>query len=69
MINTVDRLYELMELNGFSLCRLCQEAEINHSTISAARKRHGQLSLDTIDRVCRVLNISVSAFFAEDEAS
>ena len=65
MINTVDRLYELMEENGISLCRLCQVAGINHSTISTARKRRSQLSLDTIDRACKALGITVSEFFAE----
>lgn len=67
MIDSVERLYELLEDNGMTLHSLCRMTGLNHSTLSAARRRHSQLSLDTIDRACKALDISVSEFFAEKE--
>ena len=67
MINTVDRVYRLMEQRGLSLYRLCRMSGVNYSTISTARRRKGQLGFETVDRVCSALGISLSEFFSESE--
>ena len=67
MINTVDRVYRLMEQRGLSLYRLCRISGVNYSTISTARRRKGQLGFETVDRVCSALGISMSEFFSEPE--
>ena len=67
MINTVDRVYRLMEQRGLSLYRLCRISGVNYSTISTARRRKGQLGFETVDRVCSALGISMSEFFREPE--
>ena len=65
MVDTVGRVYELMAERGLTLYRLCEICGINHSTVVTTRKRNGQLKLDTIERICEGLGITVSEFFAE----
>ena len=67
MINTVDRVFYLMEQNGLTLYRLCQLSGVNYSTVNTTRRRNGQLGLDTIDRFCSALGITMSEFFDEND--
>lgn len=68
-MNTVARVYALAEAHHMTLYQLSQKSGISYSTIKTAEKRNGQLKIDTIERICQALGISLSAFFAEDEES
>jgi transcriptional regulator with XRE-family HTH domain len=64
-MDTVKRVYELVEANHITLYQLSQKSGVSYSTIKTTEKRGGQLKVDTIERICMALGISLSAFFAE----
>ena len=66
-MDTIKRVYDLAEENEISLYQLAKDSGISLDTIKAAEKRSGQLKIDTIERICEALGISLSAFFAEPE--
>ena len=64
-MNTINRVQTLADERRFTLCQLSKICDLSESTIRAAKKRGNQLSLDTIERICEALYISLSEFFAE----
>jgi transcriptional regulator with XRE-family HTH domain len=64
-MDTVKRVYELVEANHITLYQLAQKSGVSYSTIKTTEKRGGQLKVDTIERICMALGIPLSAFFAE----
>ena len=62
-INTVQRVYELMEARNLNEYQLCRLSGISFSTIKNTEKRGGQLTVDTLYRLCEALGISMSDFF------
>lgn len=66
-MDTVKRVCDLAEERGLTMYQLAQKSGISYSTIQTTRKRGGQLKIDTIERICDALGISLSAFFAEPE--
>jgi len=67
MLNTIERVKELANERNLTLCRLALLCNVSHSTIKTTERRGGQLSLDTIERICIGLGISLSEFFAVKE--
>ena len=66
-MNTMARLDELLVDHDMSLYALSKASGINYSTFDAAKKREGQLSLDTIEKVCDTFGIPVYEFFMTDK--
>ena len=64
-MDTVGRVYSLIEERGISLFQLSRMSEISYSTLSNSKRRSGQLSVETIERICGALGITLSEFFAE----
>jgi transcriptional regulator with XRE-family HTH domain len=64
-MDTVKRVYELVEANHITLYQLSQKSGVSYSTIKTTEKRGGQLKVDTIERICMALGIPISAFFTE----
>ena len=64
-MNTINRVQTLADERGLTLCQLSKICDLSESTIRAAKKRGNQLSVDTIERICEALDISLSEFFAE----
>ena len=62
-MDTMKRVGELAEEHGLSMFQLSQLCGIPYTTLKSTRARHGQLGVDTIERVCMGLNISMSGFF------
>lgn len=52
------------DLTLFQLAQLCR---VNYSTLKSTEDRHGQLTVDTIERICNGLHMPMSAFFAVSE--
>lgn len=67
-MDTVKRVCELAEEHDLTVYRLSQLSGISYSTIQTTKKRGGQLKIDTIERICEALGISLSAFFAGQDA-
>lgn len=68
-MTAMDRVYELLAERDMSLLKLSRVGGISYSTLRAAEKRNGQLSVDTIERVCRALGITMAHFFASWEGN
>ncbi len=64
-MDTIHRVYELAEARNLTIYQLSQKCGISYSTLQTAKKRGGQLKIDTIERICHALGISLSEFFAE----
>ena len=66
-MDSLARLTDLLAERDMSLFALAKASGIHDSTFDAAKRRSGQLSLDTIERVCDTLQIPVYEFFMTDE--
>lgn len=64
-MDTVKRAKELIRQSGMSLYQVSQVSGVSYSTFTAATRRGSQLTIDTIERLCVVLGISLSDFFRE----
>lgn len=66
-MDSLTRLNDLLAERGMSLFALSRASGIRYSTFDAAKRRGGQLSVDTIERVCEALKIPVYEFFMTNE--
>ena len=67
-MNTVQRVYVLINARNLSLCKLTEISGVAYSTIKTAETRNCQLSVDTIERICDALGITLRDFFTESTA-
>ena len=59
---------ELANERSLTLFRLSQICDVSHSTLKNSERRGGQLSVDTIERICDGLGITMSEFFSRKGA-
>ena len=62
-MTSMERVHELLAERDMSLLKLSKISDINYSTFRTTERRQGQLSVDTIERVCRALGITMAHFF------
>lgn len=55
--------HELLHERNMTLYQLCQSGNIPYTTLRVSRCRGSQLSVDTIEQICKVLGISMAEFF------
>lgn len=67
-MTSMDRVHELLAQRDMSLLKLSKLSDINYSTFRTTEKRNGQLSVDTIERICRALGITMAQFFESWES-
>ena len=65
-MDTMGRVNELIAERDLSLYKLAQMSGVSSSTLKNTVQRNGQLTVDTIERICIGLEISMSDFFAEE---
>ena len=65
-MDTVSRVYALLNERNMSLYQLARLSGVSHSTIKTTEKRGGQLTVDTIERLCDGLGITLYDFFREE---
>ena len=53
----------LMQERDMNLCVLAKKCGISYSTIQTTARRGGQLSVETIERICLGLGITLKDFF------
>lgn len=63
-MDTIKRVYDLIDERDISLYQLAQISGISYSTIKTNERRGGQLKVDTIERICDALEISLVEFFS-----
>ena len=68
-MNTVKRVKELIAQSGMSLYQVTKASGVSYSTITSAERRGGELTVDTIERLCKAIGISLSDFFKEPRVS
>ncbi len=66
-MDTIERLKEIAADRSLSFYKLSQICDIPYSTLKNAEMRNGQLSIDSIERICEKLGIPVYSFFMTDE--
>ena len=67
LTDTFGRLEELLADHDMSLYSLAKTSGIGYSTLSETKRRHRQLSVDTIEKVCTVMGIRPYEFFMTDD--
>ena len=55
--------HDLMQARDMNLCVLAKKCGISYSTIQTTARRGGQLSVETIERICQGLGITLKDFF------
>lgn len=66
-MNTLERLDELLESHNLTLYNLAKMSGVSYSTLTSTKSRGGQLSLDTIERICGALGLRPYEFFMTQE--
>ena len=64
-MDTIGRVYQLLGERNMSLLQLSKESDVAYSTFATCRRRNGELKVETIERICSALGITLSDFFAE----
>jgi len=65
-MDTYGRLCELLSQRNLTVYQISKLAGVSRSTLNNARLRGGQLSVDTIERLCAALGITLGEFFTPD---
>ena len=68
-MDTYGRLNELLAERHMTLYQAAKQSNMSHSTLANAKSRGGQLSVDTIERLCNALGITLAEFFTPRERS
>ena len=64
-MKTMDRVNELANERDLTLYKLAMLCDVSYSTLKNTQIRGGQLTVDTIERICQGLGISMADFFTE----
>lgn len=64
-MNTMDRVKELSQERGLTLFKLAEHCGVAYTTLRNTERRNGQLQIETIERICQGLGITLAEFFAE----
>lgn len=67
-MNTIKRVYELADERDLTLFKLLQACNVSHSTVKNCERRGGQLTVNTIERICDGLGISLAEFFSAERS-
>ena len=67
MLETIDRVKELAAERNMTIYQLAETCNVPYQTLKSTEARHGQLKLETIDRICSGLDITLHDFFPEDQ--
>ena len=65
-MNTMKRAKELACRKNLTLFKLAQISGLAPSVFGNCERRGGQLSVDTIEKICYGLDISLADFFTEE---
>ena len=68
-MDTLGRVYDLISQRDMTLYQLAKISDVSPSTLRNTKRREGQLKIDTIERICAALRITLSDFFAESDST
>ena len=64
-MNTMARVKQIAEERELSLFQLSQLCDISYNTLKRTEDRKGQLTINTIEKICIGLRIPMSEFFSQ----
>ena len=64
-MDTIARVKELAAERNLTMHSLAKICDVPYSTLKNTEQRCGQLTVDTIERICIGLDITMSSFFEE----
>ena len=67
-MDTLGRVYDLIAERDMTLYQLAKISNVSPSTLRNTKRREGQLKIETIERICAALGITLSEFFAEQDS-
>lgn len=67
-MDTVGRVKELAKERNLTLFQVARVCDVAYSTLKNTEMRCGQLTVDTIERICKGLEIPLAQFFEERSA-
>lgn len=62
-MNTIQRVIELANERNLNISQLADICDISYTTLKNAEYRNTQLSVDTVERICQGLGITMVDFF------
>ena len=62
-MDTVAIVEDLLEERNLTMYKLSVLCDISYSTLKNTKARQGQLTIDTIEKICHGLGIAVAEFF------
>lgn len=68
-INVTERIQKLCAAYSWTHYRLAKESGITYSTLSTMLNKGTMPSIPTLSKICEGFGISLSQFFADDEAA
>ena len=66
-MDTLQRVYDLIGERNMTLYQLAIISDISPSTLRNTRRRNGELKVETIERICSALGMTLSEFFAVEK--
>ena len=66
-MDTLQRVYDLIGERNMTLYQLAIISDISPSTLRNTRRRNGELKVETIERICSALGMTLSEFFAVEQ--
>lgn len=67
LLNTLERLRQLLTERGWTEYRLSKECGLSQSTIGNIFRRNTTPSLETLSIICSAFGLTLSQFFADGE--
>ncbi len=64
-----NRIYQLMELRGWTTYMLAEKAGMTQSTISTMFRSTSVPTIPTLEKICEAFGISLSDFFSDKQDS
>jgi len=64
-MNTMARVKQIADERELSLFQLSQLCDISYNTLKRTEDRKGQLTVNTIEKICIGLRIPMSEFFSQ----
>ena len=64
-MDTIARAKEIAQERDLSMFQLAELCDIPYNTLKRTEERNGQLTVNTIEKLCIGLRIPMSAFFEE----
>ncbi len=66
-MDTIARAKEIAQERDLSMFQLAELCDIPYNTLKRTEARNGQLTVNTIEKLCIGLRMPISAFFEEPE--